>query len=166
MIRWMGPSADHGPPLSFNKYDTSKPYNKEKWGEGFQAACFFEGPTAFLRKLECHLSILKPGAGYEPHADSHDVVMIIMEGEVETLKQPVEPFGAIFYRGGEPHGMKNRGESDARYLVFEFHGSQIPMTERWPFGLLIGITRKIIPGRIRKRIGRLLGRLGRKFGKN
>lgn len=165
MIRWMGPGGDFGTPLPHNRYETSHLNQKEEWGEGFQAAVFFKGPTSFLRKLESHLSVLKPGAGYDPHADNHDVIILVLEGEVETLGQSVTPYGAIFYRAGEPHGMKNTGDVTARYLVFEFHGNEIPMMEKWPLKMMVRVARKLIPGRIRKRIGRLMGRIGRKISK-
>ena len=82
----------------------------------------FEGPTGLLEKLQCHTTVLKPGDGYEPHADNYDVAIITLEGEVQTLGRLVEPLSVIYYPAGEPHGMKNTGNADAKYIVFEFHG--------------------------------------------
>ena len=67
------------------------------------------------------MSKLKPGGGYEPHMDSHEVVIIVLEGEVETLGRRVGPHGVIFYATDEPHGMHNPGDKTAKYIVFEFH---------------------------------------------
>jgi len=96
---------------------------------GFAPRLLFEGPTAHLGKLHAHITELHPGAGYPPHADAYDVAIVVLSGQVETLGQRVEPFSAIYYSAGEMHGMKNVGDTVARYLVFEFHGrlvEQVP----------------------------------------
>jgi uncharacterized cupin superfamily protein len=89
--------------------------------EGFCSRTIFEGPTANLEKLHCHISSLAPGAGYNPHSDSYDVAIVVLGGEVETLGKRLGPHGVIFYAAGEPHGMHNPGNVSARYIVFEFH---------------------------------------------
>jgi quercetin dioxygenase-like cupin family protein len=81
-----------------------------------------EGPTRYLEKLHCHLTVLQPGAGYPPHADSYDIAIVLLRGSVETLGRRVEPHGFIHYAAGEPHGIKSLGPGPAVYLVFEFHG--------------------------------------------
>lgn len=93
--------------------------------EGFAPRLLFEGPTAHLGKLHAHITELQPGAGYPPHADAYDVAIVVLSGQVETLGQRVEPFGAIYYSAGEMHGMKNVGDTVAHYLVFEFHGRPV-----------------------------------------
>ena len=60
--------------------------------------------------------------------DAYDVGIIVLEGEVETLGERVSQ-GVIFYRAGEPHGIRNPSQSMAKYIVFEFHGSQEPLGE-------------------------------------
>ncbi len=83
----------------------------------------FESPTLYLHKLHCHITVLKPGAGYPPHEDPHEVAIFTVDGTVETLGQRVGPNSVIFYAADEPHGMKNVGATPATYVVFEFHGS-------------------------------------------
>jgi mannose-6-phosphate isomerase-like protein (cupin superfamily) len=80
-----------------------------------------QGQTQHLSKLHSHISVVKPGGGYEPHSDKYDVALVILSGTVETLGQKVGPNGVIFYFTDEPHGIKNIGVDDAVYLVFEFH---------------------------------------------
>ncbi|MDY6839573.1 MAG: cupin domain-containing protein [Thermodesulfobacteriota bacterium] len=119
-LKWTGKRARKRvrplqPSLFFPEYETMKNSNP------FQTKTIFESPTDFLTNLHCHMSLLQPGAGYDPHKDAHDVLIIVLDGEVETLGQRVGPKGIIFYRAGEPHGMKNVGDIRARYVVFEFH---------------------------------------------
>lgn len=90
----------------------------------------FDGPTAWLRKLHAHLTVLQPGGGYEAHVDAYDVAIVLLEGSVETLGQSVEPISVIYYAAGEPHGMCNPGELPARYLVFEFHAPGVDALPR------------------------------------
>src|SRR5262245_44120038 len=90
--------------------------------DGFAPRLLFEGRTAHLGKLHAHITELQPGAGYPPHADPYDVAIVVLSGQIETLGQRVEPFSVIYYAAGEMHGMKNLGDTVARYLVFEFHG--------------------------------------------
>ena len=115
---------------------------------GFTATHLFKGPTAHLTALQCHASRLDAGAGYEAHIDAYDVGIVLLEGALETLDSRVEAPAVIFYSAGEPHGMRNAGESPASYLVFEFHG--IP-GGREPVHLLSWFLRHI-PRGIRSRV--------------
>ncbi len=90
--------------------------------EGLVCVPVIDSPTLYLRKLQCHMSTLIPGAGYAPHSDPYDVAIVMMSGTVETLGEQAGPHDVIFYRAGEPHGMMNLGSVPARYLAFEFHG--------------------------------------------
>ena len=81
----------------------------------------FENPTNYLQNLHCHVTALHPDAGYSPHPDEYDVVILMLSGIIETLGRRVEPHSVIFYSAGEPHGIKNIGDVQALYLVLEFH---------------------------------------------
>lgn len=89
---------------------------------GFRHAPVFDGATGQLTRLECHLSELDPGSGYEPHVDAHDVAIVLLQGVVETLGVTVTAPAVVLTAGGWAHGIRNPGEETARYLVFEFHG--------------------------------------------
>jgi hypothetical protein len=122
MLKWATPFTGIGSPLAFGQYDMSDPAEGHESRDGFCPHLVFEGPTAYVQKLHCHTSTLSPEAGYGPHVDDYDVTIIVLEGEVETLGERIEPHGVIFYAAGKPHGMRNPGKTRARYLVFEFHG--------------------------------------------
>ena len=127
MLKWSDPPSGTHATLPYGRYRAFD--GPASTGDkGFSIQKLFEGPTAHLRKLQCHASTLMPGAGYEPHADAYDVAIVVLEGEVETLGQRVGPCAVIFYRAGERHGMRNPGSAIARYLVFEFHGQSSPDT--------------------------------------
>ena len=123
MFKWRTDSAEAGAPLGFGQFTAFDPTQPSS-AEGFQVRRIFQGPTQHLRKLECHASTMAPGASYAAHVDAYDVAIVVLEGEVETLGQRVGAHGMIFYVAGEVHGMSNPGQTTARYVVFEFHGSR------------------------------------------
>jgi ectoine hydroxylase-related dioxygenase (phytanoyl-CoA dioxygenase family)/uncharacterized cupin superfamily protein len=92
--------------------------------KGFSPVGLLSGQTKHLRRLGAHVTTLQPGAGYEPHVDSYDVGIVLLEGTIETVGERLEPHGVVYYAGGEPHGMHNPGDTPAVYLVFEFQGEQ------------------------------------------
>jgi quercetin dioxygenase-like cupin family protein len=122
MFKWHA-AHGKGTPLGFGKYTTSNVAQDKE--TAFRYKILFEGPTQCLRKFQCHLSVLDPGAGYPPHADAYDVAIILLEGEIETLGERVKPFGTIFHPAGQMHGINNPTDKPAKYLVFEFYGSQV-----------------------------------------
>jgi uncharacterized cupin superfamily protein len=122
MFKWRAAATNAAQPLGasvFHYGQISAPADlKAK-----QYSLIFQQPTAQLSKLHAHLTIMPPGAGYEPHSDPYDVTILALSGKLETLGRVVEPHGVIYYSAGAEHGMKNVGATPARYLVFEFHGS-------------------------------------------
>ena len=121
IFRWNTVFKKNDPELSFNCFDLPVPGKQLIPKDGFYTHRIFEGSTNYLQKFHCHISVLLPGAGYEPHSDIYDVSILVLEGEIETLDQRVKPYGVVFYSAGEPHGIYNPGTVAARYIVFEFH---------------------------------------------
>lgn len=130
MFKWYAGKTGSDSPLAFGQFDISDYAENESARDDFCPNLVFEGPTAYLRKLHCHISTLAPFSGYEPHIDAYDVAIIVLQGEVETLGERIGPHGVIFYPAGEPHGMYNPGQHPAQYIVFEFHGSQTKLTAK------------------------------------
>ena len=116
--------------LGFGQFAFNDPPEDSARKNGFYTQRLFEGPTACLSKLHCHMSKLTPGSGYASHADDYDVVIVVLEGEVETLGRRAGPHSVIFYAAGEPHGMRNPGQQTAKYVVFEFHGRKFVILRR------------------------------------
>ena len=121
MFKWQNDTKEMGSPLKFNLFSLFGPEKESDANEGLQQHLMFQGSTDYLRKLHCHTTTLLPGAGYDPHSDTYDVAILVLDGEVETIGKHAEPYSVIFYPAGEPHGMYNPGEAVAKYVVFEFH---------------------------------------------
>jgi hypothetical protein len=113
----------------------------------------FAAPTRYLAKLECHLTTLEPGAGYEPHRDAHDVAILLLRGAVETLDQRPRAPALVVSPAGEPHGMRNVGSEPAVYLVLELHAADSTLELRGEERLrhvlrrMLGAARRLVSGR-------------------
>jgi mannose-6-phosphate isomerase-like protein (cupin superfamily) len=130
MFKWQSDGAKvEGNPLAttiFRDLDYADPDNSKP----FVTRKLFEQPTSQLGRLHCHTTWLAPGAGYEPHVDAYDVAILTLSGRVETLGKEVGPNSVVFYAAGEKHGMRNVGDTPARYLVFEFHAPHLDIRRR------------------------------------
>ena len=123
MLKWHNKYRDDSSALSFSSFNLSAFMIDARNQDGFSPHLIFEGPTSYLKKIQSHVTTLAPQAGYAPHKDPYDVVLVVLDGEVETLGQRTGPHSVIFYAAGEPHGMHNPNRTEtARYVVFEFHG--------------------------------------------
>jgi quercetin dioxygenase-like cupin family protein len=158
MFKWHADSKEPGSPMKFGQFDALESSSHPEVKPGFRLRRFFEGPTDSLRKFQCHVSALAPGAGYEPHVDAYDVAIIVLQGEVDTLGQRVAPHGVIFYAAGESHGLSNPGATPALYLVFEFHGSRSAMLHALPNPPSL-LTKLTDPKRWQRKLQQLANRL-------
>jgi quercetin dioxygenase-like cupin family protein len=159
MFKWHTDASASDAPLPFGQHTVFERGQESAVAEGFQPRAILDGPTAYLRKLQCHVSTLSPGAGYDPHIDAYDVAIVVLEGEVETLGERVGPHSVIFYAAGEPHGMRNPGQVPARYVVFEFHGSQKALADNLHTSAPSLLTKLRDPQRWKSKVQHVLGRL-------
>ncbi|WP_176730414.1 cupin domain-containing protein [Devosia insulae] len=90
-------------------------------------APLFEGRTRWLKRLQAHASTLAPGAGYAPHADRHDVAILLLSGSVETLGREVTAPALFYHPANTQHGIRATGTAPARYLAFELGGRPSPL---------------------------------------
>ena len=156
MLKWCSHPIRKPPHKEFGVFtaiaDTSAA--DERKLTGFRTRMLFENPTAYLRKLHCHTSILHPGSGYNPHADPYDVVIIVLEGEIVTLGKKLSRHGVVYYAAGEPHGMQNLGDTPARYLVFELHGAPVGFCAGYVLRARSWLARWVAPGHWVRRVRR------------
>ncbi|MCI5076597.1 cupin domain-containing protein [Oricola sp.] len=118
--RWLRRIRSNRRILTTETFDL-RPMLEVEAGSGFAPTLVMEGPTRWLKRLHCHLSRLKPGAGYETHSDSHDVAIVLLDGEIMTQGKCLKDRGVAFFEAGEPHDMHNPGNDTAAYFVLEFH---------------------------------------------
>ena len=138
MFKWYNASSevsrDNGLPPSFlgyGKYHFSDFVQTSAKDKRIKTQIVFEGRTACLTYLQCHTTVLLPGAGYPAHVDAHDVAILVMHGEVESMGVKSGPGSVLYFASGEPHDMHNPGDIPAEYLVFEFHGTHpLPVKRR------------------------------------
>ncbi len=156
MFKWYSSPTKTDTQLSFLHFSIFDSLKEHGTKGGFCTRRLLEGPTACLERLQCHVSTLAPGAGYDPHIDAYDVAIIVLEGEVETLGKRVGPFGVIFYRGDEPHGIFNPSPHIAKYVVFEFQGNQSRVNSHLPASVISFLTTRSILQRWRRRLQRFL----------
>jgi quercetin dioxygenase-like cupin family protein len=88
-----------------------------------------KGPTATLEELEMHVTTLKPGtSSHPPHTHPNEELVIIREGQVETLSggvwKKVGPGGVIFNASNSPHALRNIGTTTAVYHVINWKGAK------------------------------------------
>ncbi len=138
MLKWHAPGNKRKHQLEYGLFNMNEDGQDGEVKQAFHSRVIFEGPTAFLEKFRCHTSTLAPGGGYDPHIDPYDVIIIALDGEVETLGKRLGPHGVIFYAAGEPHGMCNPGNVIARYIVFEFH-----RRKSFPYKKVLRIARRM-----------------------
>ena len=81
----------------------------------------FEGPSAYLGKLNAHVTRIEPGGGYEAHRDAHDVSIFLIEGKITVLGKEIVAPAVVFFPGGDLHDMVAAGDQPAKYIVWEFH---------------------------------------------
>lgn len=86
----------------------------------FAPLSILNGQTSWLKRLHCHLTRLRSGAGYAPHIDKYDIAIVMLAGKVETVGRILQPYDVVFCGAGEMHGMRNVSKDMAKYLVFEF----------------------------------------------
>jgi uncharacterized cupin superfamily protein len=146
MLKWRGEPASAPGPLPFGHFATA--------GE---PRVLLDGPTRYLRKLQAHVTVLGPGDGYDPHVDAYDVAIVVLEGEVETIGARAAPCDVIFYRAGEPHGMRNVGTAAARYVVFELHG-RTSLAASAPGWVRATVEELVTPRHWKRRLKSILGR--------
>ena len=89
----------------------------------------FDGRTATLDQLECHVTTLNPGQSPHPgHQHPEEEVVILKEGTLEAVQNGVTnlvgPGGVIFEASNEYHSLRNTGQTPATYYVIKFipHG--------------------------------------------
>ena len=124
VFKWVGPRSGTPEAARGTKiFDLSPAFQAAAENpESMSTRRVFSFPTRHLGKLHCHATVLRPGGGYPPHRDEHEVAIFVVEGTLVTVGERVGPNSVVFHGAHQEHGMKNVGSDTAKYIVFEFHG--------------------------------------------
>ncbi|HYD85732.1 MAG TPA: cupin domain-containing protein, partial [Opitutus sp.] len=84
-----------------------------------------DGPTATMNRFECHISTLKAGLpSHPPHQHAQEELIIIKEGTLDVHingeEHRIGPGSLFFFASNDWHAVRNVGDTDATYLVFNF----------------------------------------------
>ena len=85
----------------------------------------FQGRTATLDLLACHITTLNPGqAPHDAHHHPEEELLVVKEGTVDVMQNGVTnragPGAIIFQASNQEHGMRNNGDVPATYYVFKW----------------------------------------------
>jgi len=85
----------------------------------------FDGRTATVNQLACHITTLNPGqAPHAAHRHPEEELLVVKEGTLQVMQNGVTnqagPGSIIFQASNEPHGLRNTGSTPVTYYVFKF----------------------------------------------
>lgn len=91
----------------------------------------FDGPTATVDKLHCHITTLNPGEkSGEPSKHLQEEVIVVKEGTVEAhwdgQSQTGGPGSVIFFAAGATTFLRNAGTTPCTYLVIYYYTPLTP----------------------------------------
>ncbi len=124
------PPAASTPHLVSGLYDWDKmPVTPNALGE---RRAVFDGSTATVDKLHCHITTLNPGEhSGAPRKHLQDEVIIVKEGTLEANwdghAQTGGPGSVIFFASGATTFLRNPGKTPATYIVIYYY---TPLTPR------------------------------------
>ena len=91
----------------------------------------FDGPTATLDKINCHITTLNPGQrSGAPRRHLQEEVIIVKEGRVEATadgrSQIGGPGSVIFFASGAVTSLRNAGDGPCTYIVVYYYTPLTP----------------------------------------
>ena len=91
----------------------------------------FEGPTATVDKMHCHITTLNPGEkSGEPSKHLQEEVIIVKEGVVEAnwdgKAKAGGPGSVIFFAAGATTFLRNAGTTPCTYIVVYYYTPLTP----------------------------------------
>jgi len=85
----------------------------------------FQGRTATLDQLACHITTLNPGqAPHDAHHHPEEELLVVKEGTLLVMQNGVTnragPGAIIFQASNQEHGLRNDGDVPVTYYVFKW----------------------------------------------
>ncbi len=121
-IRWKGNRrVSSGGDLKTSVFDISVGHSVCQHGPPkVYRALLFGGSTRYAVNLRAHISRIEADAGYEAQTPSHDLMMILLEGHLDTMHMHVPSPALLFFPAGTSHWARNTGQSPVSLLTLEF----------------------------------------------
>jgi mannose-6-phosphate isomerase-like protein (cupin superfamily) len=113
-----------------------------KDGRSFAPIGCFMGRTEHVDSLECHYSVLMPGASpHSPHAHREEEILVVMSGAAELVVQssvtpgvieifPAPAGTAIYYPSFQPHTIRNASAAPVIYAMLRWASESVGGGER------------------------------------
>jgi quercetin dioxygenase-like cupin family protein len=91
----------------------------------------FDGPTATLANLECHVTTVNPGeAPHAAHRHADEELLFVKEGTIEVtingVVRQAGPGSVVFFAANDLHGLRNTGSTPATYYVLRIVPHDLP----------------------------------------
>jgi mannose-6-phosphate isomerase-like protein (cupin superfamily) len=91
----------------------------------------FDGPTATVDKMHCHITTLNPGKDSgEPRKHLQEEVLIVKEGLVEAhidgKTQTAGPGSVFFFAANAVTRLRNAGDTPCTYIVIYYYTPLTP----------------------------------------
>lgn len=91
----------------------------------------FDGPTATVDKMHCHITTLNPGENSgAPSKHLQEEVIIVKEGKVEAYwdgnTKTGGPGSVIFFAAGATTALRNAGSTPCTYIVIYYYTPLTP----------------------------------------
>ena len=91
----------------------------------------FDGPTATVDKMHCHITTLNPGEkSGEPSKHLQEEVLVVKEGTVEAnwdgQSKTGGPGSVIFFAAGATTFLRNAGSTPCTYIVIYYYTPLTP----------------------------------------
>lgn len=91
----------------------------------------FDGPTATLDKINCHITTLNPGqVSGEPRLHVQEEVIVVKDGTIEATydghSETVGPGSVIFFASHATTRLRNPGKVPATYTVIYYYTPLTP----------------------------------------
>lgn len=104
--------------------------------DNWQIFKIFKGRTSCMKRMSCHMSVLREGATpHLPHSHPEEELIIVVSGQVDIIRvggtasqtesaERIGPGAFVYHAAYQSHTICSVGPGPATYLVFRWKGKQ------------------------------------------
>jgi quercetin dioxygenase-like cupin family protein len=102
--------------------------------DDWQAFKIFKGRTGCVKRMSCHMSVLREGATpHAPHSHREEELIIVVSGQADIIRvdgtasqtesaERIGPGAFVYHAADQSHSIRSVGPGPATYLVFKWKG--------------------------------------------